>query len=57
MLYIYLCICKNFYENPTLNFGGHIEFGGHLELLKDIISGYSYVVLSVEIYSVDDITL
>ena len=39
-----------------MNFDGHLEFGGHLELLKDFISGYSYVVMSVEIYSVDDIT-
>ena len=54
------CICKNFYQNPfrssILNFGGHLEFDGHLELLKDFISGYSYVVMSVEIYSVDDIS-
>ena len=54
------CICKNFYQNPfrlsILNFGSHLEFGGHLEMLKDFISGYSYVVMSVEIYSVDDIT-
>ena len=54
------CIRKNFYQNPfrssILNFGSHLEFGGHLELLKDFISGYSYVVMSVEIYSVDDIT-
>ena len=38
------------------NFGSHLEFVDHLELLKDFISGYSYVVMSVEIYSVDDIT-
>ena len=54
------CICKNFYQNPfrssILNFGSYLEFGGHLELLKDFISGYSYVVMPVEIYSVDDIT-
>ena len=59
-LYIYLYISKNFYQNPfrssTLNFGGHLEFAGHLELLKDFISGYSYVVMYVEIYSVDGIT-
>ena len=56
----YTCISKNFYQNPfrssILNFGSHLEFGGHLELLKDLISEYSYVVMSVEIYSVDDIT-
>ena len=39
-----------------MNFGSHLEFGGHLELLKDFIPGYSYVVMYVEIYSVDDIT-
>ena len=53
-------ICKNFYQNPfkspILNFGSHLEFGGHLELLNDFISGYSYIVMSVEIYSVDNIT-
>ena len=40
----------------TLNFAGHLEFGGHLELLEEFISGYSYVVMYVEIYSVDGIT-
>ena len=54
------CICKNIYQNPfrssILNFGSHLEFGGNLELLKDFISGYSYVVMSVEIHSVNDIT-
>ena len=54
------CIYKNFYQNPfsssILNFGGHLEFGGNPELLKDFISGYLYVVMSVEIYPVDDIT-
>ena len=42
--------------SSILNFGSHLEFGGHLELLMDFISGYSYVVMSLEIYSVDDIT-
>ena len=54
------CICKNLYQNPfrssILTFGSHLEFGGHLILLNDFISGYSYKVMSVEIYSVDDIT-
>ena len=53
-------ICKNLYQHPFrssfLNFDSHLEFGGHLELLNDFISGYSYIVMSVEIYSVDDIT-
>ena len=54
------CICKNFYQNPfrssILNFGSHLEIGSRFELLKDFISGFSYVVMSEEIYSVDDIT-